>query len=58
MVMSSCVPRIVPPRVTRARNAIAGSGLVLDNEPAMKIPEYEVCAVRIEAIRAAVRPGG
>ena len=26
--------------------------------PSSKIPEYKVCAVRIEAIRAAVRPGG
>jgi len=28
------------------------------HDPSSKIPEYKVCAVRIEAIRAAVRPGG
>ena len=28
------------------------------HDPSSKIPEYKVCAVRIEAIRPAVRPGG
>src|SRR5580765_3070778 len=37
IVLSSCVRGIVPPRVTHARNAMAGRGLVLDNDPAMKL---------------------